>query len=93
MPGLALGIGASMRLCGIGPALAGTVGAGWAFARPRDGNQDVDVPMLAPTRSRCRLVEAQEGSGEEGLSRCALGGERVIASNARSGPAPLAPGG
>ena len=41
-------------LRGIGPALAGNVGASWAFARPREGNQGVDVPMLAPARSRCR---------------------------------------
>jgi hypothetical protein len=27
----------AVGLCGIGPALAGNVGAGWAFARPRDG--------------------------------------------------------
>ncbi len=59
------GAGACGRwgLRGIGPALAGNVGAGWAFALSRDGNQDVDVPMLAPARSRCRFVEAQEGSG------------------------------
>ena len=50
-------------LRGIGPALAGNVGASWAFARPREGDQGVDVPMLAPARSRCRFVEAQEGSG------------------------------
>ena len=48
---------------GIGPALAGNVGASWAFARPREGDQDVDVPMLAQARSRCRFVKAQEGSG------------------------------
>jgi hypothetical protein len=41
---------------GIGPALAGNVGAGRAFARSREGDQDVDVPMLAPARSRCRFV-------------------------------------
>ena len=50
--GQALGWG----LRGIGPALTGNVGAGWAFALSRDGNQDVDVPMLAPARSRCRWV-------------------------------------
>ncbi len=72
--GLATNVYASTGLRGNGPALAGNVGAGWAVARPRDGAQDVDVPMLAPPRSRCRLVEAQEGSGEEELSRCALGG-------------------
>ena len=38
-----------------GPALAGNVGARWAFALPREGDQDVDVPMLAPARSRCRF--------------------------------------
>jgi hypothetical protein len=36
--GLALGIGASTGLRGIGPALAGNVGAGWAFALSREGN-------------------------------------------------------
>ena len=41
----------------IGPALAGNVGAGWAFALSREGDQDVDVPMLAPDRSRCRFVD------------------------------------
>jgi hypothetical protein len=51
--------GASSRggLRGIGPALAGNVGASWAFSRPRDGNQDVDVPRLAPARSRCHFVD------------------------------------
>jgi hypothetical protein len=55
--GLALGIGASTGLRGIGPALAGNVGASWAFALSREGDQDVDVPMLAPDRSRCRFVD------------------------------------
>jgi len=41
-------------LCGIGPALAGNVGTGGAFALSREGNQGVDVPMLAPALSRCR---------------------------------------
>ena len=54
--GLALGIRASTRLRGIDPALAGNVGAGWAFALTREGDQGVDVPMLAPARSRCRWV-------------------------------------
>jgi|GEM_PF-4377365 len=53
--GWRLRISASTGLRGIGPALAGNVGAGWAFARPRDGDQGVDVPMLAPARSRCRI--------------------------------------
>jgi len=39
-------------LRGIGPALAGNVGTGSAFALSRDGNKDVDVPMLAADRSR-----------------------------------------
>ena len=43
-------------LRGNGPALAGNVGAGWAFALSREGDQGVDVPMLAPARSRCRLA-------------------------------------
>ena len=37
-------------LRGIGPALAGNVGTGWAFALAREGEQGVDVPMLAPDR-------------------------------------------
>jgi hypothetical protein len=44
----------SVGLCGIGPALAGNVGAGGAFAFLREGDQGVDVPMLAPDLSRCR---------------------------------------
>ena len=47
---------AGRRLCGNGPALAGNVGTGSAFALSRDGDQGVDVPMLAPARSRCRFV-------------------------------------
>ena len=53
--GWRLKISASTGLRGIGPALAGNVGAGSAFALARDGDQDVDVPMLAPARSRCRF--------------------------------------
>ena len=34
-------------LRGTGPALAGNVGTGGAFALARDGDQDVDVPTLA----------------------------------------------
>jgi len=49
-------------LRGTGPALAGNVGTGGAFALSRDGDQDVDVPTLAPDRSRCRLV-ASKGLG------------------------------
>ena len=41
-------------LCGIGPALAGNVGAGGAFALSREGDHGVDVPMLAPNLYRCR---------------------------------------
>ena len=56
--GLARGLerGLERGLRGIGPALAGNVGAGWAFALSREGEQGVDVPMLAPARSRCRFV-------------------------------------
>ena len=50
------GTGSWWGLRGTSPALAGNVGTGSAFARPRDGDQDVDVPTLAPDRSRCRLV-------------------------------------
>ena len=39
-------------LLGIGPALAGNVGAGWAFALNARGDQGVDVPMLAADLSR-----------------------------------------
>ena len=41
-------------LRGIGPALAGNVGAGSAFALSREGDFGVDVPTLAPARFRCR---------------------------------------
>jgi hypothetical protein len=54
--GLALGVGRRWGLRGIGPARAGNVGTGSAFALSRDGDQGVDVPMLAPARSRCRWV-------------------------------------
>ena len=56
---LGLAPGACWRwgLRGIGPALAGNVGASWAFALSRDGDQDVDVPMLAPAQSRCRFMD------------------------------------
>ena len=63
----------SVGLCGIGPALAGNFGTGGAFALSREGDQDVDVPMLAPARARCRFVEAQEGSGEVRRSGCPNG--------------------
>ena len=65
--GLALGISASTGLRGIGPALAGNVGASWAFALSREGDQDVDVPMLAPARSRCRFVDCGYVPGWDGL--------------------------
>jgi hypothetical protein len=55
--GLVRLVGREGGLRGIGPALAGNVGAGWAFALSREGDQDVDVPMLAPARSRCRFVD------------------------------------
>jgi hypothetical protein len=54
--GWRLGLVGGGGLRGIGPALAGNVGAGWAFALTRERDQDVDVPMLAPARSRCRFV-------------------------------------
>ena len=41
-------------LRGIGPALAGNVGIGGSFRAFARGDQDVDVPMLAPDLSRCR---------------------------------------
>ena len=65
MPGLALGIRASTWLRGTGPALAGNVVASWAFALSREGNQGVDVPMLAPDWSRCRQCV-------RGLGGCAV---------------------
>ena len=54
-------------LRGTSPALAGNVGTGGAFALSRDGDQDVDVPTLAPDRSRCRLVVSNEGRGRSHL--------------------------
>ena len=53
----------SVGLCGIGPALAGNVGTGGAFALSREGIQDVDVPMLAPVLSRCRPGAVVRGRG------------------------------
>ena len=50
-------------LCGIGPALAGNVGTGGAFALSREGDQGVDVPMLAPDLSRCRPGVLSGGGG------------------------------
>ena len=74
------GTGSLWGLRGTSPALAGNVGTGGAFARPRDGDQDVDVPTLAPDRSRCRcrFVVAQEGSGEA-RRRSAPTGHRIPA--------------
>ena len=37
----------------------GTLGRDGAFALSRDGDQGVDVPMLAPARSRCRWVDGE----------------------------------
>ena len=48
-------------LRGTDPALAGNVGTGSAFALTREGYQNVDVPMLAPARSRCRFVLSRPG--------------------------------
>ena len=85
-------------LRGIGPALAGNVGTGWAFALAREGEQGVDVPMLAAARSRSawriwalrgiRPARAEEALGRMGLSRCARG-DLVIASKACCGLIPL----
>jgi hypothetical protein len=64
---------------GIGPALAGNVGAGRAFALCARGFQDVDVPMLASARSRgCWVRPAVERglgvvsvrAGARGPARC-----------------------
>ena len=40
---------------GTGPALAGNVGTGGAFALAREGDEGVDVPVLAPAQSRFGL--------------------------------------
>ena len=56
-------VGLRVGLCGIGPALAGNVGTGGAFARLREGDQGVDVPMLAPDLSRCRPGVLSGGGG------------------------------
>ena len=102
VPGLAPGVCWRWGLRGTGPALAGNVGTGWAFALSRDGDQDVDVPMLAPARSR----SAWRIGGLRGIAGPALAGNvgdrlgfRAVArrgigcrrSNARSGPVPLPP--
>ena len=89
---------AGRRLRGIGPALAGNVGTGSAFARPRDGDQGVDVPMLAPARSRsawriCGLrgigpALARKARGEDGVfALCARGGFDRFQRSLRPGPA------
>jgi hypothetical protein len=78
-------VGLRVGLCGIGPALAGNVGTGGAFARLREGDQGVDVPMLAPDLSRCRpgVLSGGGGSilgGDEGgvlrreMMDCVVGG-------------------
>ena len=56
-------VGLRVGLCGIGPALAGNVGTGGAFALSREGDQGVDVPMLAPDLSRCRPGVLSGGGG------------------------------
>ena len=45
-----------VRLRGTSPAFAGNVGASETFALAREGEQDVDVPVLTPDRTRCRRV-------------------------------------
>ena len=40
---------------GTGPALAGNVGTGGVFALAREGDEGVDVPVLAPAQSRFGL--------------------------------------
>ena len=81
-------------LCGIGPALAGNVGTGGAFALSREGDQGVDVPMLAPDLSRCRPGVLSGGGGsilrrdEGGVLRremmdCVVGGALRYRSCAR----------
>ena len=40
-------------LRGFGPAPAGNVGAGVAFALTREGGWEADVPMLTAAQSRC----------------------------------------
>ena len=46
-------LGRGWGLRGIGPVLAGKLAGAWAFALRARG-EGVDVPMLAPARSRCR---------------------------------------
>ena len=51
----------------------GPLGPGGLSRGRAMGGQGVDVPMLAADRSRCRFVEAQEGSGEVKRSECPNG--------------------
>ena len=60
--GLAVGWGVGWGLCGIGPALAGKLGGGSAFAL-RAGFFCGSLPMLAPARSRCRWLGGWCGRG------------------------------
>ena len=76
-------IGGGLR--GIGPALAGNVGTGWAFALNARGDQGVDVPMLASDLSRSawipfvgdRSCARRKARGRMGLSRYARGDQGV----------------
>ncbi len=89
-------------LRGTGPALAGNVGAGWAFALSREGGQGVDVPMLAPARSRSAwriwvgsagsVLRSQGTLGQTGISRCRARGIRVSTFLCSLRPDPAPPG-
>ncbi len=61
---------------GIGPALAGNVEAGRAFALCARGRQDVDVPMLASARSCGGWVRpaVEQGLGVVSLRAAAFAG-------------------
>jgi len=73
VPGLALGLVGGGGSAGSVLRSQGTLGPAKLSRWPREGNQGVDVPMLAPARSRCRFVEAQESSGKMRRSECPNG--------------------
>ena len=96
VPGLALGISASRGLCGISPALAGNVGAGWAFARPRDGGSGcrrsyarcgpIPLPPGAPSGIRYVAKSRFFSTGWDWVPCCVLVCTRVRGDR-RLGPA------
>ena len=74
------------RSAGPGLRSQGTLGQEELSRWRARGIQGVDVPTLAPARSRSRFVEAQEGSGDV-RRRCAPTGRRIPARGETPGMA------